>query len=357
MKINVCLIILISILFFSCSKYGPQQNAGATTAINLRLNKNIFLDNGTDKIIFTVKDNNYNDITAYCDFYNGTEKLSAAFFTSTQTGNEVFTAQYKNLTSNNAYASAVAKIPLYTRKVFAEDITGNWCGNCPLLSYNLDSLSKIYNSLFYTGVHDEGGDPFITTYALTIENSIPNFDGAFPTGFVNRSEKATQFSILDVVNNSLAQPAGAGLAIQTNLSGNLLSVNVTAGFEEDFSASNIKLAIMLAEDSLIASQTTYYYHSYLIPSSNPLYNEASPIANYINNNVLRSYATDPLGDEVPSAETVAGNTSYQKAVTFDLSNFNAAHCYVIAVLLQNNGTQNMVLNAQKVKAGATQLFD
>lgn len=349
---------IVSMSLVSCSKTDtPNPGPDPVTSITLTASKSTIKNDGIDKTSFLVKDNNGNDVTATCSFYQDGNKISGSSFTSTTEGDFDFTASLNSLTSNTVTISVKASAISFTRKVYVEDYTGAWCGWCPLMAWNLDSMRAADPRVIVAAVHDNVGnpvnDPFGTSYADGLENLVPNFQG-FPTAFVNRKTVTDQFKVIQSVPNALAKPANAGLQIETTLTGNTLSAKVTTGFSADYSGSSIKLAIMVVEDGLLSTQHNYYYHSQYVPPTSPLW-QSSDLYNWRNDGVLRLYATDIKGDDVPSASTTINNVSYNKTVSFNLTGYNTANCRVIAMII--NATATEVLNVQDVKAGESQLFD
>ncbi len=347
---------IVSMSLVSCSKSDtPNPGPGPVTSITLSASKTTIKNDGKDKASFFVKDNNGNDVTAQCSIYQDGNKISGSSFTSTTEGDFDFSASLNSLTSNIITIKSTSSSVSFTRKVYVEDFTGAWCGWCPLMAWNLDSMRAANHRVITAAVHDggPGQDPFITSYANGLENLVPNFQG-FPTAFVNRKTVTDQFQVIQSVPNALSKEANAGLQIETTLTGNTLSAKVTTGFSSDYSGSTIKLAIMLVEDGLLSTQHNYYYHSQYVPSSSPLW-QSSDLYNWRNDGVLRLYATDIKGDDVPSASTTINNVSYNKTVSFNLNGYNTANCRVIAMII--NATATEVLNVQDVKAGESQLFD
>ncbi|MEO7210613.1 MAG: Omp28-related outer membrane protein [Chitinophagaceae bacterium] len=351
---------IVSMSLVSCSKSDtPNPGPGPVTSITLTASKTTIKNDGIDKTSFLVKDNNGNDVTATCSIYQDGNKISGSSFTSTVEGSFDFTASLNSLTSNSVTITVKASAISFTRKVYVEDFTGAWCGWCPLMAWNLDSMRAADPRVIFAAVHDDVGnaanDPFGTSYANDIENLVPNFQG-FPTAFVNRKTVTDQFKVIQSVPNALSKSANAGLQIETTLSGNTLSAKVTTGFSSDYSGSTIKLAIMLVEDGLLSTQHNYYYHSQYVPPTSPLW-QNSDLFSWRNDGVLRLYATDIKGDDVPSASTTINNVSYNKTVSFNLTGYNTANCRVIAMIISATGTTTEVLNVQDVKAGESQLFD
>jgi len=351
--------LIVTMAFVSCSKSDtpspPQPDP--VTSITLTATKSIIKNDGIDKADFLVKDNLGNDVTTKCSIYQDGNKISSTSFSSTTEGSYEFTASLDNLQSNAVTIKVQATAVSFTRKVYVEDFTGSWCGWCPLMAWNLDSMRAADPRVIVAAVHDDVGnpvnDPFGTSYAESLENLVPNFQG-FPTAFVNRKSTTDQFNVIKSVPKALANPANAGLQIETTLSGSSLSAKVTTGFSADYTNSTIKLAIMVVEDGLLSTQHNYYFHSGYVPPTSPLW-QNSTLFNWVNDGVLRSYGTDISGEIVPSASTSINNVSYSKTVSFNLSGYNAANCRVIAILINANAGE--VLNVQDVKAGENQLFD
>lgn len=247
----------------------------------------------------------------------------------------------------------------FTQKVYVEDFTGAWCGWCPLMAWNLDSMRNANPRVIFAAVHDDVGnpnnDPYSTSYTDGLENLVPNF-GGFPTAFVNRKTITDQFNVTQSVSSALVKKATAGLQIETTISGNKLTAKVTTGFAADYSNSNIKLAIMLVEDGLLSTQHNYYFHTNYVPSSSPLW-QNQDLYDWKNNGVLRNYATSITGDAIPQNATTIDNETYSKSFDFFPANYNIANCRVIAMIILASGSTTEVLNVQDVKAGESQLFD
>lgn len=357
---------LSTAVLVSCSKEssGPGGGGDEVTGITINADKSSIINDGVDKISFSVKANTGIDLTSQCTFYNGTTELSGSTFTSTATGTYPITVKYKELSAG--FSVTVANALTFTRKVLAEDFTGAWCGWCPLMAYNLDSIAAANNRLIFVAVHDgqktnpSGGgyDPFVTTWAPPLEGQVPGGFAGFPTGLINRYTVTDQFNVGNSAKLALSKPAEAGLQISTMLTGSSLTATIKCGFRKDVTAQKIKLAVMLVEDKLKEPQVNYYDGSSYVPPSNPLYSAGHVISDWEHNGVLRTYATDVTGEEIPSNNTTAGNVSFEKSYNFSLTGFKPENCRVVAVLILSTTTANtQVMNAQSVKAGESQLFD
>jgi hypothetical protein len=91
-----------------------------------------------------------------------------------------------NLANNSMtkYVGAVPFIP--SKKIFAEEATGTWCGWCVRGICFMDYMSETYPET-WIGVAVHNGDPMVVpAYDNAIPSIIPNFPG-YPSGAIDRA--------------------------------------------------------------------------------------------------------------------------------------------------------------------------
>jgi len=240
----------------------------------------------------------------------------------------------------------------YTKKVLVEDVTGTWCGWCPLMAYALEQKAVSTPNLIYVGLHDRAGttDPFHSPHSTAIRS---NFGiSAFPTALVNRKSKADDSNVGSFIDASLGGNTSVGLAIESTLGASSIAVKCSAGFSDNYSSSSMKMVCFLVEDQLVASQANYLSgnSSY---AGHPYFLKPNPITNFVHHYVLREVGNGaPLGDPIPSASTVT-DAVYVNNYTINTSGYNAANLYVIAFVLKGSDC----VNVQIAKAGTAKAFD
>lgn len=231
--------------------------------------------------------------------------------------------------------SATAVIPsTYLSRALIEDYTGAWCGYCPRLAHKFDELTNHNPRVISQGNHNE--DVMTTPDQNKLEGYYPII--GFPTAWMMRNKTFNENG--DIMNLSdtgqvsatyLSSNSSMGLAIGTRLRGNILKGIVKVGFGTTYTLP-LKLVVNLVEDDVIATddpQSNYFNTS---PVGNPFYGAGDYIADFVHTNVYRGAATDPLGDLIPSAKTVAGK-QYTYQFSFNLSNYNKSKCKIIAFVV------------------------
>lgn len=256
----------------------------------------------------------------------------------------------------------------FTQKTVIEEFTGAWCGWCVDGHYKMETMTSTNPTKVY-GVCVHYGDAMqIGSYASFYQ---PTFSiSGFPTGMVSRSSDigGTGGVVMSRtlweanVNNQLTKTAKCGLKIDaSSISGNTLTVNVTAGFCAAVSDA-LNMTVMLIEDKVTGTGTGYDQHNYYSGNSSftthPFYSKPSTIVGYEHTNVLRKIASADEGDAIGAANQVPGG-SYTKSYTFDLSSVNKANCQVVAIIngAAAGATGKTVYNAQQVAVGGIQSWD
>lgn len=250
-------------------------------------------------------------------------------------------ATFSNITSNTVAVTAVAST--HTTKVMVEDYTGTWCGYCPRLAYKLDQLALNNANVIPVAVHNDTPFGFPQVSAMEGEFGI----GGYPTGKINRT--ITWNETDNQVLNQLNGNRSCGLAINSSISGNDLSVTAKVHYDIDAGEEH-KLVVYVLEDGLHYDQVNYMNGD----SSSPWYNAGNPILNFEHENVARVVLTNVFGDVIPTGDTVLGST-YTKDFNYTIpAAYTAANLELVAFVVDSS---NEVVNVQIVKAGSDQDFD
>jgi hypothetical protein len=239
------------------------------------------------------------------------------------------------------------------RKIFIEDFTGHTCPNCPPAAHKLDSLKAIYpEQIIGMAVHIDffaipcppnpqplGALPgtfsedFRTTENADYESIYGCSAWPYPNGLINRRPDPINASLptgIDFWASSaailLADSMTAYIKINPTYSSSsgTLNVTVTGEFLCD-TTGNYNIALYLVEDDLHGSQTDDD-----VPGG--------IINNYTFNDVFRGCINTPgtiNGEALTLPATITGHTpiNYTSPAFLVNSNFNAANCKIIAVLI------------------------
>ena len=241
----------------------------------------------------------------------------------------------------------------YVRKVLLEDYTGHTCGNCPAAALVAENLynqykGKVVTIAVHAGFFTKTNSKYPTSYTTTVGN---DWDGASgfgvsavgnPNGMVNRK---------NYENNGLIQkeskwPTTVSLALQDKYilgleikpsyieTSRMLSTNVIARFKEPY-ANDVKLSLVIIEDSIIGPQTDYTKNPDLIP-------------NYVFMHMLRDAVNGSWGSDLKKIPVLAKDSVNLSFPNFGIkSKFNDKHLYLVAFAY--DATTREVLQVEKVK--------
>ena len=245
----------------------------------------------------------------------------------------------------------------FTQKVLVEEFTGTWCVACPEGANEIDRF-KI----------DHPGKVLAAAIHVTDVMQISQFDSiekrfdtvhAVPTCMVNRiAEQGSSYRFfgndLDMlIKNLLNNDVKAGLAIESHLKADSLTVTVHAGFKEAL-AGNYYLTIYLVEYNISHDQRNGY-------NTNPnsvFYRRGDPMPGFKHNFVLRKVLTAAMGDVIPSAKIIAKSEAvFIKKVS--VAAYDKSNTEIIAFITKVGATSDKdeVINVQGVKTGEIKNWD
>ncbi len=160
---------------------------------------------------------------------------------------------------------------LPTHQLVIEEGTGAWCGWCPRGAVFMDSMQHVHpNNVSLIAVHDKtsGTDPM----AVTVYNSglvgLPGF-GGFPTIVVDRKELLDPSQIFTGYSDHNPDFGFADLTLSAVITGSVMNVATTAKPAVDLTG-NYRLALVVTEDSVHSTTSTYAQHNYYSASSQNL---------------------------------------------------------------------------------------
>lgn len=295
-------------------------------------------------VSFTVSSSvNNGDVTANSKIYVNGTLITGSSYTFTAEGNFAVYATKGTITSAviTVNVSVVTTTAAYKHRVLVEEYSGTWCGNCPRILYGVDLVHRQTDKAIVVSTHLFNSDPFITTEGnnLAAQQGV----GGVPTGYINRTMGWTgpQYENVSQVINAIQASAPAGIAINSSISGNNISITVKAAYAQPLTGG-AKLTVYLVEDKLYFTQRNY--------SSN-LYNGQANIPNFEYNGVIRDVVSSLSGDAI-GASGNANEKTYSLAVPGNIANINNTR--IVAFITNSNGT---VVNVQDVKVGETKMFE
>ncbi|MBL7921172.1 MAG: Omp28 family outer membrane lipoprotein [Bacteroidia bacterium] len=241
----------------------------------------------------------------------------------------------------------------YIRKVLLEDYTGHKCGNCPAAAIVAENLyeqykGKVITIAVHAGFFAKTSSTHPTSYTTTAGNDWDGSTGfavsavGNPNGMVNRKnyagngliQKETKWptTVALAINDTYI----LGLSIKPNYneSTRMLSTDVTAKFKTSY-PNNVKLSLIIIEDSIIGPQTDY--------SKNPDY-----IPNYVFMHMLRESINGSWGTDLKTTPIAAKDSVKLSFNNFAIKNlFNDKRLYLVAFAY--DATNKEILQVEKVK--------
>lgn len=225
------------------------------------------------------------------------------------------------------------------KKILLEDYTGHTCGNCPRAAEQTELLINTYcdhiipvsiHVGFFAEPYTSGKYTydFRTTAGAAWDAEFGNSTAGLPNGLVNRtSYNASKILAYEswaaAIDKLLKEPPAINIEIKNNYNGDTreLETFVDIGFLKS-TTNELKLTILLVEDSLVNWQKDYDYDDLTNPGN-------TDIENYVHRHVLREAINSPWG-EIVEGSTKQGEI-FSKTVNYILkAEFVAKHCSIVA---------------------------
>jgi Outer membrane protein Omp28/Cleaved Adhesin Domain/Secretion system C-terminal sorting domain len=238
---------------------------------------------------------------------------------------------------------------LSPKSVVFEEGTGTWCGWCPRGTVAMDYMTTTYPDNFI-GIAVHNMDP------MTVDEYN---DGAAITSFpgVNVDRKllgkpAAQSTFEQFYNERYNLVVPAKINGISSINGTTLTVDASATFRTNFTASNYRLAAIVVEDDVTGTTSDYDQHNYFAGGSNGAMGgfenlpDPVPAADMVYNHVGRALlgGYDGQSGSVPAAITDGQTVNYTFNYTIP-SEFDANKLHVVVYLIDQ--TTGEIVNAGK----------
>jgi len=202
------------------------------------------------------------------------------------------------------YVGAVTFIP--TKKVFAEEATGTWCGWCVRGICFMDYMAETYPET-WIGVGIHNGDPMVVpAYDDAIQLIIPNFPG-YPSGTIDRSGNdyydPSDFEAGYLLRINAISPASIDIVNYSwDATNRIVSFDLQSEFVVDIQ-NELRYAVVISEDSLWGTASGWRQSNYYSGGGNgPMCGfenmpEYIPAADMHYDHVAREILDSPYGTE------------------------------------------------------------
>jgi hypothetical protein len=240
----------------------------------------------------------------------------------------------------------VPEFPVVTnpeKRVLLEDYTGHTCVNCPRAAVTAHDLLEQYgDQLVVIAVHagffaKPLSAPFDYDFRTTAGTAWDDFFGigkvGNPNGMVDRAGYPSDYILSpsawgNAVANALNTSPLAELQIMTDYDevSSKLCIHTKTSFLQNISSREIKLSVVIVEDSIVQAQK----------NNDALVGTTPQIDDYVHMHVLRGAVNSSWGDVILASDAASGDPiikSYQtKLDGFNMYEVDPDNCRVVAFL-------------------------
>jgi len=336
------LFILSAVLFISCSKKEDFTQEETTTANfeNGLTFRKASLKN--QEIIFSLFDDDGNEITENVTYYVDGAPLAGNSFSSDVDAEFEVYAEFIIDGAEFVTETDMLKVITPKKKPVVEDYTGTWCGNCPAVNAAIEEIIAQGSDITVVAIHN--GDEFTLPFEQALRDALEVFPGS-PRGRIDRTiswGSGTNFPAEDVLG-LVGNTVNSAISIKSTVSNNTIFAEVAVASEDELSGR--KLVVYLVEDGLVAPQTNYFDEV----EDSPYFGLGDPIENFVHDHTLRHSFTNIIGDEIPSTSALV---DYVTNYSFDIpADFNVENLHIVAILtdMDNNAinSQHALVNEAK----------
>lgn len=263
-------------------------------------------------ITFELLDDQGNNTAEDATFYVNDTAIEGYTFASASPDEFEVYAMYEANDETHTTATHDFEVFIPKRKVAIEDYTGTWCGYCPRVAVAIQELRDLTTDVSIVSIHKESSamsDPlhYPRVGELQAMFDVPN---SFPKAQLNRTEAWVDGFNIDQVLPMVGADTDVSIAIDSELNGSSLSVNVDVVYEGGSTAGD-KLVVYLLENGVVSPQTNYFDQT----PGHPYEGMGNPIEDYVHNDGMRNSLSDLFGDAIPQLPAFEKHT---KEYTFDV---------------------------------------
>jgi len=233
-------------------------------------------------------------------------------------------------------------VPAAGKMVVSEEGTGTWCGWCPRGAVFMDLMTQKY-AQYWTGIAVHNGDPMtVTDYDAGMGTLI----AGYPSALVDRgNDMDPSVMEAEILNRITVAPTafienGANWDAGTRT----LEVSVSADFQSAAN-NNYKLAIVLVEDAVTGTGSTYNQTNYYAGGSNGVMGgyetlpSSVPAAQMVYDHVARVIEPSFGGYANSFPATVNAGDVHTVNATFTLpASWDENEIHIVGMLIAPNGT-------------------
>jgi len=258
---------------------------------------------------------------------------------------------------NNTLSKSVGVLPYVpTRKVFAEEVTGTWCGWCVRGVCFMDYMAETYPET-WIGVSIHNSDPMVVpAYDAAIKDIIPQFPG-YPSGTLDRAGSdywdPKDFEAGYLQRMEAISPASVDIA---NYSWDPVTRVVNFDLQSQFIFdiySELRFGVVITEDSLWGTTAQWNQANYYAGGGNgPMCGfenlpSVIPAAQMHYDHVAREILDTPYGTENSLPNPILAGSTHSYNYTYTVpQEWNYDKITIIGILIDMETGE--ILNANNV---------
>lgn len=340
----IALVAFASIMLIACNKNKSNELEPVNIVLSASPNLKKF-EQGNEIIKFTVKNEKGKDITEYSNIYiDGKENKSKSLKTD-KIGKYKIEAKYHKTNTATLEIEVIANTSstTFAQHALIEDYTGTWCGWCPRVLKALEKLEAKTKNVVVVAVHS--GDGMANKELSSKLIDIFGISG-FPSAIINRHEKwdSPETENISQVSDLVSKRSRLGIAIESKIDAS--EINATVKIKSTSNTlGKLKLAVVILENKIKADQGNYTSY----------FGGKEIITDFSHNHVLRSYATELLGDDIPD-NALTSNKVYTKNFKISIPKTveNKDNIELVAIVVKSDKS---VINARQTTIGENQKFE
>ena len=217
------------------------------------------------------------------------------------------------------------------------------------------------NSYSVIGVALHSSDDMSIAHTSVLESFYPS--SGYPSGMVDRINFDGIVGLNRgywsyITDQQLQKSAICGLAINSEISGDSVNIQIRSAFDTTMTMENYNLNVYIIEDDVQGEGYGYDQRNYYNDDAeSSFYQLGDPIINYKHNQTLRKVLTNTYG--IPFTSSSSPGTEFIDNFKEDITNFNKNKLSVVAFITYNGAaaTNHEVLNAQKCDIDGFQDWD
>ncbi|MFK8298422.1 Omp28-related outer membrane protein [Capnocytophaga cynodegmi] len=240
----------------------------------------------------------------------------------------------------------------FVYKVLVEDVTGTWCGYCPIATRSIQTAKNAQTPLkerfVVVAIHNRGGrrnEPMEIQKSyplLSLFKILPNLDfEGFPFLVMNRDQQLprgyTWVHIFECLEKTATSPLGIKISSQLNTTGG----NVSVSFKTTENLEGLKYHIFVTQDNLIYSQLDYQ--------------QGGDDHNFKHDEVLRDIYGEVTGNALGTLTKGQEVTKANQQVSYKLLQHTDLDKVKVVVFVTN--AAGAVVNVQEAKANQTKDYE